>query len=429
MYDYTNIITAYQALIGYQQRKDPKYSIIEGTNLVNESDSINSVSPELLKTERLIDSFDNFDKFIYNDWDIATAYVFNDVVAYDGVEYKAIQPGTGNQPDITPLFWESVQAIPTISTVLQEYKDRGIRESFRDVFTSRANVDVKNLLDSSFIYESGGFRDEQGNFRTITKEGFHGLRLTSWTIPYQTIQINKVGFHFTGAETFNLYVFHSSADAPIYTEAINYTNANEWQWFDLSSVLLKYWTENKSPAGVFYVGYFAADISSDIIASDWAENAYGWCDSCPYGINSTAYFQKNSKYIEASTASFDTNELNGTNKPYGLGNYGGYAPGINLNVTVFRDPEQSIISNSNHFIQLVRMKIAILLLDGMKNNIRLNRGAEISKDHVIRELEGYANENIKGLNDMYNDKLEEVNRDLNNLDGFCDSRVLPFDTM
>jgi hypothetical protein len=75
------------------------------------------------------------------------------------------------------------------------------------------------------------------------------------------------------------------------------------------------------------------------------------------------------------------------------------------------------------------MKTALLLLEGMKNNVRINRGSELSKDHIIRELEGYANENIKGLYDVYKEKLMEVQSNLNNLDGFCDMRQLPTDVM
>lgn len=41
-------------------------------------------------------------------YNAGTAYVLNDVVEYNGSSYINIQAGTGQQPDISPLFWEVV---------------------------------------------------------------------------------------------------------------------------------------------------------------------------------------------------------------------------------------------------------------------------------------------------------------------------------
>jgi hypothetical protein len=425
MIDYTTILSTYQSLIGYEQRRNPNYAIISGTDLVNETDSINSVSPEILKTETLSDVFDNFEKFQYNVWDIATAYGVGEVVLYDGNEYVNILAGTGAQPDITPLSWTFVQAQPTFSNLLQTYKDRGIKDAFRDIFEYRTNRDVKQLMNVTALYEAGGYRDNNGDFRLETKKGFHGFRFDSFLIENQVAELNKIGLHFTGVESFTLYVFHESGDAPIYTQAINYTTPNEWEWIDLSNMILKHTTDNQSSGGAYYVGYFASEISNDIIQSDWASVSGAWCTNCYWGISSARYQRAYSKFVEAQPISFDTNKLNGTNKPYGLGDFEGNPAGMNLSIKVYNDPSYMVTQCASVFTELIKQKTAIILLAAMKNNSRLNRIAEISKDLIIRELEGYENENIKGLYDMYKEKLKEVSNNLNNVGGWCDARMLP----
>ena len=41
-------------------------------------------------------------------WSVETSYSSGDVIYYDGVFYEALQASTGDQPDVSPLFWSAV---------------------------------------------------------------------------------------------------------------------------------------------------------------------------------------------------------------------------------------------------------------------------------------------------------------------------------
>lgn len=47
-----------------------------------------------------------------NDYDGGTAYALNDIVYYSNALYICIQAGTGQQPDISPLYWTDVTTDP-----------------------------------------------------------------------------------------------------------------------------------------------------------------------------------------------------------------------------------------------------------------------------------------------------------------------------
>jgi hypothetical protein len=190
-------------------------------------------------------------------------------------------------------------------------------------------------------------------------------------------------------------------------------------------MILKHTTDTQASGGAFYIGYFASEITSTIIQSDWAGHPTAWCSACWWGQSSARNQNNYMKYIEASPVSFDTGRLNGTNKPYGVGNIEGEGQGMNLSIKVYKDPSYMVEQCASVFTQLIRHKTALIILGAMKNHLRLNRAAEITKDHIIRELEGYENENIKGLYDTYQDKLKEVSSNLDGVGGWCDSRVLP----
>lgn len=73
------------------------------------------------------------------DWDTATYYAANDVVAYKGASWFALNPGAGHKPDVSPTWWSRANG-PFRATI----------QSFTDVST------VHVILDNNIGPFSGG---------------------------------------------------------------------------------------------------------------------------------------------------------------------------------------------------------------------------------------------------------------------------------
>ncbi len=61
------------------------------------------------------------------EWSDVTAYVIDDVVLYSSVYYIAIQDGTNQQPDLSPLYWLALTGLPVsdVREILVELRPTG----------------------------------------------------------------------------------------------------------------------------------------------------------------------------------------------------------------------------------------------------------------------------------------------------------------
>ena len=57
----------------------------------------------------LFNQIENQPFYLFNNYKSGTAYSVDDYISFDGSVWKCIQAGTGQQPDVSPLYWEFFQ--------------------------------------------------------------------------------------------------------------------------------------------------------------------------------------------------------------------------------------------------------------------------------------------------------------------------------
>jgi hypothetical protein len=96
-------------------------------------------------------------RWIANKWSSTEANSVDDVRRYDTKLYKCIQAGTGQQPDITPLYWEELQNADFIGD--KAYSGLGydfVIEVPEDIYTS-VNLDEMTALVDQYKFGSKRF--------------------------------------------------------------------------------------------------------------------------------------------------------------------------------------------------------------------------------------------------------------------------------
>lgn len=423
-FNYTDIISAFQDKIGFNQRRVPAYKPL-ASSLVNTTNTFNSENESVLSTEVILDAVANTVFYDTVVWDSTVNYVVGDTVIYSGSEYISLVDSLNEQPDIS-ASWEFVQVIQTQDVILQRIKDNSIQRAIEDVIMFREYRDMPTVLQSAPLYINGGMKDTSG-WRIAQKSGFHGIEISAKNLS-QTIRLHKLRLQFSEAiNDLPIYIFDASSQEAIHTFNVSYTaSPYNVQWVDVDIDLTPY-GDNQNALPVYYIGWFDADIgTAEMVNSDWASVAGGWCGTCAYGRRSRELQRMSCDFFDVRSILFSPTSLDGINVPATYPEENSDMV-LNLEVSVFQDPTHLFVKNSQMFAKLIRMKGAIYLTEQILGSKGLNRSTKLSKEdiYVHRFLNGYPAEEVKGLKEYYKIEVENVAKAMTNSDDFQDPRAIP----
>lgn len=396
--------------IGWRNSDDPCEKALATKLTTSDSGSyFNEYHP--LLTYKNIKSIAINDKgFKIGVWDVATNYITGKYVEYevDGktIYYKSLDDvNLGNQPDISPLFWEEVD-------FLSDWYERRTNESLDKLvhnvaINKQLRHKTKTILDDFKIYKnSGRIKD------TITKSGrFVGFYIKLKQAENIKLLINQIGLQFTQLQVdLPIYLYHTSQNDPL--SIINYstTKSNSFEWLS-SSYTLKYVDDNYD-TGAFFLGYYEDDVTGQAINKDM-----NWDNPC-FGCNGW----KNEDYrsfsqfmgmqpitiastdIEPGRVLFDLDNVRYTNNT----NFG-----LNLNISIKCDWSDFICRNKDLFRNAYKAQVGYDFLNEMLYSTRDND----LKEKVAAAIQG--NEAIAGMQQRLNDEIDSLNFDMSDLGGPC----------
>lgn len=226
--------------------------------------------------------------------------------------------------------------------------------------------------------------------------------------------IKKASFIFNGVATFNLYLYQDMQPAPLYTQQVT-TIAGQEVFVDLTDWVIKYNNGSYSQNGVFYIGYYQADLGAvqalDQFVSQWNKT---------YAFGYTAF-----EAVATGAATFNRIAI-----PYTFVTYG-----MNLVVESYRDFTHRIIKNASMFDEAMGLAMAIIVLGYQAFNVRTNVTQRQVQDisnilysEINRDDSSDINPNVAGLKRQLQRELLKINNNFFKKKGVQTSRPPVFDS-
>jgi len=307
----------------------------------------------------------------------------------------------------------------TINDYLNEKVASGISKAVTKVsIEKKLNESTKTLLNSSRLFDGRGrFQD------TIVSDGsFVGVEIELKQSYGVKVTIDKIGLQFSQPQTnLPIYIYHTSQLEPIQTVSGTTTKGNSMEWLTLSEVIdLSYLNNEYDSGGLFYIGYYQDDITGQAIKKDF--NWYkGPCNTCSGGANAMKVWSRRLDFVRIVPIEVSSSDLNGTDmfdytdRQYNPSNNFG----LNFGVTVKCDISKYLCDQKFVLADLIGKQVAVDILNDMKHSMRLNRLSNVSRDMIIRDLEGDKETFEKGLSQRLSDAVKAADFDFSMIDSPC----------
>ena len=227
---------------------------------------------------------------------------------------------------------------------------------------------------------------------TVSGNAFVGYEVELCHTDNIMVVLESIGLMFNGSDTFNIYVFHTSKQAPIHTIAVTpETNIEAWE---VQTVKYLEHVTDTYVGGKFYIGYLQQDLTAAPINREWNKaNVQQYADLFSITPMTVA---------DHTTATlFDLDDIEYTSDTYGL----------NFAFTVQNNITKQIITQKNVFTNVIGYQVAVDFLEHIANSIRDNAIKKETRDLATVEL------NVEnGLRDRLEREIKAVHVDLAGLD-------------
>jgi hypothetical protein len=310
----------------------------------------------------------------------------------------------------------------TLEQFLTNIRDASISKTLNDVVTAKSLAKTsKTVLKETKIFDStASYKNLESK-----KDRFVGWVIRPYKFEYLKHQIKQIGLQFLEADSFDLYIYHSSSVDPIDVIPIDYTTPKSVQWIDLPETLTLSYTYNDESGGFYYIGYYEDEIeptNNAIYKEHYLDRRP--CGGCsPYNHS---YYTLWSSYFKIQTAfvtedkinngqNFDVRDLQFQNNR----NYG-----LNFKITSYCDITDFIVEHKDlmTYALLDRLTIDLLRYVEMsptRNNVVTDT---MSKEAYIA-INGNVSENgmikVRGLIHDYEDKIKALNFNTSRLEPVC----------
>lgn len=214
--------------------------------------------------------------------------------------------------------------------------------------------------DSQFKQQAMIYRVCDGNEVILPNQGrFCGYEIKVSDDFNASTRINAVDLHFTGAATFNLYLFRQGSDTPVKTKSVT-SVSNSVTTVDLSA---EDWILNRRQASTFFIGYFQNDLGlAQAIRPDaYAEKTY------MIGV-------KGCEANATGATTFDRQHVSYSFQPMGF----------NMLITSFQDITQAILNQPHLFDELIGLTMAYMTIEQSVHSIRSNQDERLMKDQMMQ---------------------------------------------
>lgn len=297
---------------------------------------------------------------------------------------------------------------------LEEIRKTAIIEVLTDLQNIKG-LQGKDLLNSMILFDGIGFAGD-----AIANTGrFCGIRIKPKRDFSLSLFIQSIGLQLTQGQTVDLYVYHSSQNAPL--QVINYTTTltNGFEWENIALQLDA--INDIVKGGYYYIGYYQDDLIGMAVPYKKFNFKSGICGTCTktpnnYITHISPYFVLEPFYVgstglEPSRDIFDQELVVFEDD---ANNYG-----LNFQLAAKCDWTYFFIDNKLHIADAIIQKIVIKILEQEFLSKQINATQETVLIRLQIHLFGDVNTKEKGLTQKYMDALKMLNLNFSNMNKSC----------
>lgn len=301
---------------------------------------------------------------------------------------------------------------------LEDYLKDKVRdasiEMLNDVVTARQLEKYgKSLLSESVLLNKYGWLNDK-----ITNESrFVGFQITLNTAVGLKAIINQIGLQFSGAESFKVYLFHTSNNVALTDFDVTADGTGKWTWTATNEDLNSFSEQYKG--GSFLLGYYQDDVATNAINNTDFNFDRGACGSCNKSYYNSwrdinAYYTVYPFYF--ANGDYAVGEMPDLNDIT-------YTPdvsfGLNLKLSVQCDLTRFFITNKMAFVNLLGLKVTRIILRDMQYSQEINYIEENLKMMIIRDLEGDTETKRDNITQQYQKALKSINFNISGINEVC----------
>lgn len=317
------------------------------------------------------------------------------------------------------LRLDIIQTLIPSDLPLEVYLKNTIQDSTNEIFNDllqyrQLNQYGKTLLEQSVLLNKYGWTRD-----IITNQSrFVGFQIRTRELTGLQAVINEIGLQFSGEETFNLYLFHSSRSEPLKIIEVTTNGNSSWNWRKIDWELSAF-SSQEFQGGVFIIGYYQDDINTNAINYsnfNWDAGICGGCND-PH-ISVWRSIKKNFHVypLYVPSGSFVPGELFDLNNVIYSNDQ---SFGMNFKFTVRCDLTDFFIQNKFVFKNLLALKVVNKILNDMKFSQEINSIEENIKMMIIRDLEGDVETKLMNIPSQYQKELKAVSFNISGINSKC----------
>ena len=315
-----------------------------------------------------------------------------------------------------------IQEGRTLTEFLDTIETDGITEMLNRVQVEK-NISAvgKNISKSDVIFNVGrktASITNQSRFCGVMFELVADLGLMAI--------INRVGLYLTSAVTdLDLYLFHSSQEQAVNTYQFTTTRNNSFSWQAIKIEMAFDMLSTGITGGTWYLGYYQDDLATQssqavqYTAMNWL---HGYCNTCGNQdwdaqyksiytrLRMSGFYVPSASLPVDKAEAFDPSAAVVTNS----NNWG-----FNLNITIGCDLTQFFMDNRYAMANVLKMAVAMKILERMKFSSQINNIEEAVKIMIVRDLEGASDTGNVPLWQKLKDSIKDLNVDMGNVSKEC----------
>lgn len=415
MYDRKKVIDALTPLVGLRQNDNPEFENLSPSLLYNGDNVL--IQHPLINIENLDMCARNYGKYSFPAYNPLTAYTVGQRVTYNDVNYEAIQNGTGQQPDTSPLYWE---VLNLLDLFLQDVWTNAAEETVNEVFNiKKLHGQTKTLLSSLRAFEGvGQFQDKimnQGDLVGISIKLLAKNNILS--------VVEQIGIQLSApVPGLKFYVYHVSQLEPIAEVTVNHTKSSSFQWHN-SNIKLNYLSDDYDTSGLFFIMYDQNQIQLSGAQAIKKQHNFNLppCAYCnAYNLNA---FNSYSKYMMINSVRVQAVNRN-TDNPIHLWDVTKTQTtpdnnhGLNFSFTVKCDITDFLVRQADVFKYAMRDvttgKLLEIMASTTRQNVNQTKLDVLARNELMSKVAGGM-----GFQDKIVQQLKAVDFEISALDDLC----------
>jgi hypothetical protein len=335
------------------------------------------------------------------------------------VEFETSESGEYYQQKHPALQLDIIQSLIPANLPLADYLENTVTDASNEIFNDllqyrQLNEYGKTLLEQSVLLNRYGW----ANDKITNQNRFVGFQIRTRSLTGLQTLINEIGLQFSGAESFDLFLFHSSKAEPLKEIPITTTGNGNWNWIK-SDLELSAFESQEFQGGVFVLGYYQEDVVTNAVnytSFNWDKGVCGGCNDPHLGVWRS--IQKNFHIypIYVPSGSFVKGEMFDLQKAMFINDQ---SWGLNLKLTVRCDLSDFFIQNKFVFKNLLALKVVHRILNDMKFSQQINSVEENIKMMIIRDLEGDIDTKLTNIPSQYQKELKAVSFNMSGINSKC----------